>query len=90
VERVFRIPPASLLLALLLRAVVGDDLEAGKELLELHGPIEHDAGGYDDEVRTPLPLIAGEVSEKRDRLDRFPALPSVSGIPWRPCEFSLP
>lgn len=40
-EAVGRIPAFSFLLSLSLVAVVGKDLEAGQELLELHFPVEH-------------------------------------------------
>ena len=46
-------PALSLELPLLLRAIVGEDLECGTPLLELHLPVEHDTGGHHNEVRSP-------------------------------------
>lgn len=39
--------------ALLLRAVVGEDLEPRTPLLQLHLPVEHDTGGHHNQVRPP-------------------------------------
>ena len=44
-------------------------LEGGTPLLDLHLPVEHDGGGYDDEVRAPHTLLAGEVGEQGDGLE---------------------
>ena len=40
-------------------------LEGRRPLLELHLPVEHDRRGYNDEVRTPSVLLAGQVEEQR-------------------------
>lgn len=44
----------SLLLSLFEGAKVGEDFEGWAPLLQLQFPIEHDRGGYDDQVRTPV------------------------------------
>ena len=43
----------SLSLSLLERAEVGENLDGWTPLLELHLPVQHDAGRYDDQVRPP-------------------------------------
>jgi hypothetical protein len=68
-ESVLRIPTFSLLLSFLLSTVVNHEFETGKEFAELHLPVQHDTRWNDNEVRSPLSFIAGEMSEKRDRLD---------------------
>lgn len=46
-------PTLPLELALLHGAVVGEQLEGGAPLLELHLPVQHHRGGHHYEVRTP-------------------------------------
>lgn len=57
-------PTNPLLLPLLLVAVVGEDLKTGKELLELHLPIEDDRSRNDNEVLTPYAFVACKMTEK--------------------------
>lgn len=68
---VLRVPTLSLLLALLLVAIVREDLETGEEFLEFHLPIEDHRRRDDDEMLTPYALVASEVAEQRNGLDRF-------------------
>lgn len=44
----------SLLLSLFEGAKVSEDFEGRAPLLQLQFPIEHDGGGYDDQVRPPV------------------------------------
>ena len=53
-------PALPLLLALLGAAVVREQLEGRAPLLELDLPVQHDAGGYDDQMRTPHSPAAQE------------------------------
>lgn len=46
-------PALALLLPLLGAAIVGEELEGGAPLLELHLPIQHHAGGDHYEMRAP-------------------------------------
>lgn len=66
------VPALSKLLPTLGGTVVSEDVEAGEKLLELHFPVEQDAGGYDDKVRAPDAAVASEVGEKGDSLNRLP------------------
>ena len=43
--------------ALLLRPIVGEDLEGRAPTLQLHLPVEHHAGGHDDEVGAPAACV---------------------------------
>ena len=71
VERVRLGPALALGAALLGRAEVGEQLEAGTPLLELHLPVEQHRRGHDDQVRAPDLPLARQVREQRDRLDRL-------------------
>lgn len=66
---VLGMPPDSLLFPLLLVPVIGQDLHAGKKLLELHLPVEDNRCRNDDEVLTPYAFVASEMTEKGDGLD---------------------
>ena len=46
-------PAVALGLALLGRAVVGQQLEGGRPLLKLHLPVQHDRCRHDNQVRPP-------------------------------------
>ncbi len=61
----------SLLLPLLEGAKVREDLEGWTPFLQLVLPVEHDRGGYDDQVWAPVPLLAGQVCQERDGLHRL-------------------
>ena len=54
-------PASSLHLPFLLIPIVRKDLEGWTPLLELHLPVQHDAGGYDNEVRAPHTMLASQV-----------------------------
>jgi len=61
------------------RSVLGERKEekvasrkSDAHLLELHLPVEDDGSRNDDEMRSPHSLLASEVREKRDCLDRLP------------------
>ena len=71
VEGVGLRPPEALLLALLLRAVVREDLEARAPHLELALPVEHDARRHHDQMRPPDTVLAREVCHQRDGLHRL-------------------
>lgn len=66
------VPALSEFLPTLGGTVIGEDLEARKKLLELHFPVQENAGGHDNEVRSPYTAVAGQVSEKGDGLNRLP------------------
>src|SRR5512140_2614161 len=51
-------------LALLLVAVVSKDLEARAPFLELHLPVQHDAGRDDHQMRTPDFMVACEMGKE--------------------------
>ena len=61
VEMILVVPPLAQLFPLLRVPVVAEHLEAGKELLELHLPVQQYARRYDDEMRTPDSTIARKV-----------------------------
>jgi hypothetical protein len=52
-------------------AVVGQNFETWSPLFEFHFPIENDAGGNNDEMRTPYVHLAGKMRNKSDCLDSF-------------------
>ena len=52
-------PAVSLLPTFLQRSVISEDLESGAPFLDLHLPVQHDAGRYYDEMRTPNHVFAG-------------------------------
>ena len=56
-------PATSLCFSLLDVTIVGQDLEARQELLELHLPVEHDRSRNDNQMRTPDFVCCGKVSE---------------------------
>lgn len=63
VEMVFVIPSLAELLPALRVSMIAQYFEAGKKLLELHLPVEQDAGRYDNEVRPPYATVAREMRE---------------------------
>lgn len=69
VEMILVAPPSPELLSAFWVAVVAKDFETWKELLELHFPIQDNARGDDDQMRTPYSSIRGEVSQQGDRLN---------------------
>lgn len=71
---VLRVPPLSFVLSFLLISVVGENLQTGQEFLELHFPVEDDRCGDDDKMLPPYTLIACQMTQKGDSLDRFAIL----------------
>lgn len=60
VERIFLAPPMPLNLPLFLRAKVGQNLQCRAPLFEFHLPVDNDCCGYNNKMRSPNALIAGE------------------------------
>ena len=61
-KAVLRVPTNTAVLPFLLIAVVGENLHAREEFLELHFPVQDDRRGHDDEVLTPDAFVAGKMS----------------------------
>ena len=72
VERVGLGPALALQFTLLGGAKVGQDLKRRGPLLELNLPVQHHGRGYHDEVRAPYAVVARQVRQQRDGLDRLP------------------
>ena len=72
VEMILVAPPSPELLSAFGVAIVAEDFEARKELLEFHFPIQDDARRDDDQMWTPYSTIRGEVSQQGDRLNGLP------------------
>lgn len=64
-------PTYSFVFAFLLITVIGEDFQTRKKLFEFHFPVENDTGWDDDEVLTPDVLVACEMTEEGDGLDRL-------------------
>ena len=57
------VPALTQLFPSLRRAVVSEDLESWKKLLEFHLPVHQDASRYDDQMRTPDAPLACQMGE---------------------------
>lgn len=63
VPQVGVIPAFPLFRSLFSAAVVGEDLETRRPLLELHLPIEHNTGRDDNEMGAPYALLTRQVCD---------------------------
>ena len=61
VERILVVPTSPKLLSPLRSSMVAEKLEARKELLELHLPIEQNTCRDNDEMRSPNAAVASQV-----------------------------
>ena len=63
------VPALTQLFPSLGRAVVSEDLESWKKLLEFHFPVHQNASRYDDQMRAPYAPFACQMGQQSDGLD---------------------
>ena len=71
IEVVLVVPALTQLFPSFGRAVVSQNLESWKKLLEFHFPVHENTGRHNDQVRTPDTLIACQMGQESNCLDSF-------------------
>jgi len=79
-------PTSSLQLPLLDAAVIRENLEPRTPFQKFHLPVEHDRRGDNNQVRSPILLFTGKMSQKCNSLD---CLPKTHFIGKDPVEFLI-
>lgn len=62
-------PALPLELPLFLGSIVSKDFKAGAPTFQLHLPVQHHAGGDNDQMGTPVTFLTGQVGKQGNGLD---------------------